>query len=445
MELERAHADEHTAANSAEGSAPVSPSPQEKSATTQVQSSEPWHKTWNPLNLSATATSEYDSIFGAYCCCCNSNLIYCLYVYFCTAKHLFLPTIPMLVFLGNPTDRPTGLYSLLYYTVIGGMIAHSLIFFHADLTFFKKDRIHATFLKVLLLSEQRRELKVFKFIFLFLQVAYVGIIFYVSFVGVPEVYKACQANNQSNCDEFKRPPDSPMSTSINFWILLATWGYACYKVLTYNDCYNGQMLPKKEFMAKHYPDEFKMAKERFPKALADKKKDESFFGRVKAFFKKLNELDFGDKENEKDVIFEPNIPIRPIYSKCTWFFTDTSETLRNIMLVCGRVAVLWQQHQSQLDPSKFSPSMKISEFLTSAHAAIDDQLTDDSLQWECVVACSLLFVLACRLLFRMRSHVVCRHIHDMTIADVVKVNAYFNTGLLSVSKGKKSPEGEAAV
>jgi hypothetical protein len=89
--------------------------------------------------------------------------------------------------------------------------------------------------------------------------------------------------------------------------------------------------------------------------------------------------------------------------------------------------------------------MKISEFLTAAQAAIDDQLTDDSLKWEYVVDSSLLFVLACRLLFRMRSHVVCRHIRDMTIADVVKVNAYFNTGLLSLSNGKNSPEGVVVV
>jgi len=392
MELERANADEHTAANSAEGSAPVSPSPQEKSATTQVQSSEPWHKTWNPLNLSATATSEYDSIFGTYCCCCNSNLIYSLYIYFCTSKHLFLPAIPMLVFLGNPIDNSKGAYAQVYYLMIGGMLAHSLVFFVADHSFLKKDRVHATFLKVLLLSEQRRETRGFKFIFVILQTFYVGFIFYVSFLDMPRFYKYCQSVNASNCDDFKPPPDSPRPSSINFWILLATWGYACYSVLTYNDCYNSLMLPKKEFMAKHYPDELKMAQARFPKALADKKnvEAESCLERANASFNKW----LAGTEKVQDVLFEPNIPIRPIYTCCTWFLTDTSETLRNIMLVCGRVAVLWQQHQSKLNPS-----MKISEFLTSAHAAIDDQLTDDSLQWECVVACSLLFVLACRLLF----------------------------------------------
>jgi hypothetical protein len=378
MELERANADEHTAANSAKGSAPMSPSPQEKSGITQMQSSKPWHETWNPLKLSTTATSEYDSIFGTCCCCCNSNLIYCLYVYFCTSKHLFLPAIPMLVFLGNPIENSKGAYAQVYYLMICGMLAHSLVFFVADHQFLTKDRVHATFLKVLLLSEQRRETRAFKLIFVILQTFYVGFIFYVSFWDMPRFYKYCQSVNASFCDDFKPPPDSPKPSSINFWILLATWVYACYNVLTYNDCYNSLMLPKKEFMAKQYPDELKMAKERFPKALAEKNVDvEGCLGRAKASFKKF----LAGTEKVQDVLFEPNIPIRPVYSCCTWFLTDTSETLRNIMLVCGRVAVLWQQHQSKLDPS-----MKISLFLTSQHADIDDQLTDDSLQWECVLA-----------------------------------------------------------
>jgi hypothetical protein len=241
----------------------------------------------------------------------------------------------MLVFLGNPTDNPTGQYSVVYYLMIFGMIAHSLIFFVEDYQFLKTDRIHATFVKVLLLSEQRKETRRFKFIFVILQAAYVGMICYYSFWDIPRYYQWCQANNRSNCDDSKPPADSPRPSSVNFWILLATWVYACYKVLTYNDCYNSLMLPKKEFMAKHYPDELKMAKERFPKALTDKTKN---VGRAAAFFNKL--LDDHRNENPKDILFEPNIPIRPIYSCCTWFLTDTGETLRNIMLVCGRVAVL---------------------------------------------------------------------------------------------------------
>jgi hypothetical protein len=284
----------------------------------------------------------------------------------------------MLVFLGNPADRPLGPYSQVYYLMIGGMIAHSLVFFCADLKFLNKDRIHATFLKVLLLSEQRRETRRFKLIFIILQVFYVGFIAYVSLWDLPKFYKECQAFNNSklDCNEFKPPMDSPRPSSINFWILLVTWVLACYNVLNYNDCYNGLMLPKIEFMAKHFPDELKMAKERFPKALADKKD----VGRAEAFCSKF----LGGNEKVTDLLFEPNIPIRPIYSCCTWFLTDTSETLRNIMLVCGRVDVLWQKHQSQL-----VSSMKISEFLRSTHTTIDEKLTDDSLKWEYVLACRL--------------------------------------------------------
>ena len=130
-------------------------------------------------------------------------------------------------------------------------------------------------------------------------------------------------------------------------------------------------------MAKHFPDELKIAKERYPKALADKN-DAS--GPVLIFCSNL----LGLHENKvSDVIFEPNIPIRPIYSCCAWFFTDTSEALRNIMLVCGRVDVLWQQHKYELVSSiKISEflilSMKISEFLSSARTAIDEILLDDS-------------------------------------------------------------------
>lgn len=131
-------------------------------------------------------------------------------------------------------------------------------------------------------------------------------------------------------------------------------------------------------MAKLFPEELKTAKQRFPKALADKKN----VGPAQAFCSRL----LGGNKKVSDLLFKPNIPIRPIYSCCTWFLTDTSETLRNIMLVCGRVAVLWQQHQSQS-----VSTMKISEFLTWTHPAIDDKLTDDSLKWECVLARRSLF------------------------------------------------------
>ena len=176
----------------------------------------------------------------------------------------------MLVFLGNPLDNSSPLYSFSYYLTIGGMILTSLLFFKTDLSFFRTDQIHATFLKIVLISEQRRETRGFKFIFILLQVFYVGWISYVSFYDIPKALKECLEKNVHDCDVLKPPMDSVRPSSINFWILLFTWLLACYNVLNYNDCYQGLMLPKTQFMAKHFPDELKIAKERYPKALADK-------------------------------------------------------------------------------------------------------------------------------------------------------------------------------
>ena len=39
----------------------------------------------------------------------------------------------------------------------------------------------------------------------------------------------------------------------------------CYNVLNSNDCYQGLTLPKTQFMAKHFPDELKIVKERYTK------------------------------------------------------------------------------------------------------------------------------------------------------------------------------------
>ena len=75
--------------------------------------------------------------------------------------------------------------------------------------------------------------------------------------------------------------------------------------------------------------------------------------------------------------------------------------------------------------------MKISEFLSSARTAIDEILLDDSLKWGYVLA---------RRPHWHRSDVLCRHIQDMTVADVLKVHAYFNTGLLSFLNGENSPQ-----
>lgn len=112
------------------------------------------------------------------------------------------------------------------------------------------------------------------------------------------------------------------------------------------------------------------------------------------------------------------------------------------MLVCGRVDVLWQQHKavlvSSIQKSEFLIlSMKISEFLSSARAAIDEILLDDSLKWE--------YVLAHKPTGWHYFDVICRHVQDMTVSDVLKVHAYFNTGLLSILNGGNSPlqNGEA--
>ncbi len=91
---------------------------------------------------------------------------------------------------------------------------------------YRTDRIHATFLKIVLISEQRRETRGFKLFFIVLQV-FNGWISYVSFYDIPKALKECLEKNVHDCDVLKPPMDSVRPSSINFWILLFTWLSAC--------------------------------------------------------------------------------------------------------------------------------------------------------------------------------------------------------------------------
>jgi hypothetical protein len=116
-------------------------------------------------------------------------------------------------------------------------------------------------------------------------------------------------------------------------------------------------------------------------------------------------------------VFEPFIPIRP--HVWYWFLFDTSTVLRNVIIVCDRVAVYVQKYEraNNMDQTK----MTVAEWrATCRHESIVDQ----SLAWGYVSA-------------QPANHIAAsntypsffRHIEHMCIDDVIKVHEYLHTGL----------------
>jgi hypothetical protein len=386
MELERDS--EHTD-NSATGPAPVSPSPQAAAQsstleTVELQISEPWRNFWNPLKLSATATSEFNATSGKWCCCLNSNVVYSLYLYVVYSKHFWVPAVPMLIFLGNPLKEQDQSLSAPYFIIATYLFFPPLAMAIVDYFFLKRFRIQASFFKIVLFAEMRKEGD-FKLPFKFCHIIIVGSVVVVRILSA-RILESCleiQKNGSESditskeirdkicgtptdyanitCDCYLPPEGSPGPLSISFWLLLISYLIFCLNVVTYNDCFADHMFPSMNFMKRHYPDEYKIA----------------------------NQLYGGSWNIMEEFVCEPNIPIRPVYCGCTWFLTDSRENLRNIMLVCDRVAVLWQVHYSQLTPEVL-PTEKIRDFRSSKIAASDQKLLDDSLKWEYVIShCSI--------------------------------------------------------
>lgn len=392
MELEREHSDtDNFAANSSTAPAPVSPLPQaaaqsSTSLTVELHLSEPWHKIWNPLKLSATATSEFNATFGKWCCCLKSNVVFSLYLFVVYLKHLLFPAVPMLIFLGDPLKEQEGegqALSIIFYCIFGYLLIFPIALASMDYYFMNRFRRQASYFKVVLFAERRKEDEMVKKSFICLNLI---VVFFVGLFRILNArkFESCleiqKHGSQSDitsketreqicgtptnyssvtCNCFLPPPDSPSPSSINFWLLVFSYLFFVLKVATYNDCFADHMLPDTRFVKKYYPDEFKIANQLIPEGWADG--------------------DYGD------FFLEPNIPIRPVYFCCTWFFTDSRETLKDIMLVCDRVVVLWQVHYSQLTPEVL-PTQKIRDFRSSKIAATDKKLLDDSLKWEYVLS-----------------------------------------------------------
>jgi hypothetical protein len=370
MELEREHTD-NNAANSASEPAPVSSSPQEavQSSTLEVHSSEPWHKIWNPLKLSETASSDFNAAFGKYCCF-NSNFIYSLYFFVCTYKYVMFSALPLFVYFGNPmTDKNQS--PAFFWSVASLLIVGTIALWAVQYLEFQQHRVHATFFKIVLLSEQTKESRSLKGIFLFMQIGYVTMLLLVRIASASNLKNCLEAQNKSGvtylkcddhvenpCDCWLPPADAPSLWSLNFFVISISYVVLCYHVMTYDDCFADHMLPNPKFMESHYPDEFDKSRKLYP--------------------------NFG----EKPMLYEPNIPIRPVYSCCTWFFTDSRDNLRNILLVCDRVVVLWQLHHSQLcQIDREIQDWKIKDFRLNADVkkCIDPKLLDESLKWEYVL------------------------------------------------------------
>lgn len=424
MELEREHTD-NNAAISATEPAPVSSSRQEaaQSVTLELHLSEPrmasetssssvseissisfrpqeaaqsksaselllWPLCWNPLNLSRTETSDFNAQSGKFCCF-NSNFIYSLYFFFCTFKNVLFSAAPLFVFLRNPfTDNKAA--ADVFWALVGiiSVYSFSFWFFYYDL--FRQSG-NVSFFKVVLVSERCKELPVFKSIFTIFQLIFVGMIAGVRIQSAAGLKDCLEKQNikisngtcpvsdglGNTCDCWLPPADSPSLLSLNFFLLSFTYLILCYNILTYDDCFAGHMLPDRKFMIIHHPDMFHISKDIF------------------------GEYRDSDSMNQiiqpiRDMIYEPNIPIRPVYTCCTWFLTDSRDNLRNILLVCDRVAVLWQLHHSQLcQIDSEIQNWKIKDFRNNADIkkCIDRKLLDDSLIWEYVLLHCPLFLI----------------------------------------------------
>jgi hypothetical protein len=115
------------------------------------------------------------------------------------------------------------------------------------------------------------------------------------------------------------------------------------------------------------------------------------------------------------LFFEPFIPIRP--HVWYWFCFDTSTVLRNVIIVCDRVAVCVQKYELATNMN-----LTVAEWRKQCrHEAI----LDSSLAWGYVAAqpanCIAASTHACSPLFR--------HIEHMCIDDVIKVHEYLHAGL----------------
>jgi hypothetical protein len=351
-----------------------------------MNDSQPWHKTWNPLILGATEEVE-----------CNepNNFALCMYQYICTVRHIFYPAWPMFVFLGDPFARPRSEYSILYYCLFIGMVLHSSAMVLPDYFRMKKNRIQASFFKILLLVEWRREFSSMKKLCLLLQAFNVGTILLMAIKVFPDQLKDCRALN-ATCTEFEPPSDSPQLSSISFVILMVTYLKSVWDMYSYNDVYHELMFPGKEFMEKHYPEELKIAQQRFP-------------------------------EGGHSCLFEPNIPIRADGS--WWMFTDTTVVFKNILIVCSRVVAIVDEYDSAIDKSK-----SVGELRNSSQLSAEDkkEVMDEALGWGCAAAQH-----ECISLSKL-TRVSCRHIEHMSVADVLKLHKYLNTGLLHFMKPKDS-------
>ena len=117
--------------------------------------------------------------------------------------------------------------------------------------------------------------------------------------------------------------------------------------------------------------------------------------------------------------FEPVIPIRP-HVKWRWFFFDTSTVLRNVIIVCDRVAVYVQKYERAMDLTKIM-KMTVKEWrATCRHESIVDQ----SLAWGYVSAQPANYIAASN-----AYPFFFRHIEHMCIDDVIKVHDYLHFGL----------------
>jgi hypothetical protein len=401
----------------------VTPSPLTQSQGTPP-SGQTWHTIWNPLKLSETAKPE------------AGRFLMGLFVAFCAMRHYVLPILSLLVILGQPElKRCDNCFSGFQLPVLS--FFYFFLAFYVCLAFPANSIVRTlrsmpkltgvTYFKVVLWMEHDRESLDERISTSIVQCFIASVCFVLYFfsytIGCAPVPLGCNSAVLSNLTNFSKvcnattdwpalPDDAPRPTSISFYILLAAFLKALLvDILFYNDTYNGMMLPKDEFVREHYPAEFEIGQEMTIRLHYENKIDKSQWGLKKwswwtGWFTKIKCLGFQ---------FEPNIPIKP--NSWFWLFTDTSSVLKNVFIVCDRVAV----HTGK---SKNQPhmQMKIRDWRSNDASAQHAAIQDSSLAWGFVV-------LSCTWSSFLPHSRFPRHIEDMTIEDVIKVHEYLHTGL----------------